>query len=102
MSRIHWQRRRRRLVRVFVFHLREILMGSRWGPLIGRGKAFDPNRFFIFCANVMGSPYGSASPVTINPDSGKPYGPEFPRTSIRDDVRCVIFHSSPMVPDLIY
>lgn len=62
---------------------------SRWGPLIGRGKAFDPNRFFIFCANVMGSPYGSASPVTINPDTGNPYGPEFPQTSIRDDVRWV-------------
>ncbi|KAG1741808.1 Alpha/Beta hydrolase protein [Suillus paluster] len=58
-----------------------------WGPLIGRGKAFDPNRFFIFCANVMGSPYGSASPVTINPETEKPYGPEFPQTSIRDDVR---------------
>lgn len=30
---------------------------------MGRGKAFDPSRFFIFCANVMGSPYGSFSPV---------------------------------------
>ncbi|TFK48064.1 homoserine O-acetyltransferase [Heliocybe sulcata] len=58
-----------------------------WGPLMGRGKAFDPSRFFIFCANVMGSPYGSASPVTTNPDTGEPYGPEFPLTSIRDDVR---------------
>ncbi|CAL1696884.1 unnamed protein product [Somion occarium] len=58
-----------------------------WGPLMGRGKAFDSNRFFIFCANVMGSPYGSASPATINPDTGKPYGPEFPTTTIRDDVR---------------
>jgi homoserine O-acetyltransferase len=53
---------------------------------MGRNKAFDPNRFFIFCANVLGSPYGSASPVTTNPDTGKPYGPEFPPTSIRDDV----------------
>ncbi|PSS37391.1 hypothetical protein PHLCEN_2v755 [Hermanssonia centrifuga] len=60
---------------------------DRWGPLMGRGKAFDPHRFFIFCANVMGSPYGSASPVTINPDTGKPYGPDFPLTTIRDDVR---------------
>ncbi|KAF9463128.1 Alpha/Beta hydrolase protein [Collybia nuda] len=58
-----------------------------WGPLIGRGKAFDPNRFFIFCANVLGSPYGSASPITLDPDTGKPYGPEFPPTTIRDDVR---------------
>ncbi|CAA7266433.1 unnamed protein product [Cyclocybe aegerita] len=58
-----------------------------WGPLMGRGKAFDPNRFFIVCANTLGSPYGSGSPVTINPDTGKPYGPEFPPTTIRDDVR---------------
>ncbi|EMD34163.1 hypothetical protein CERSUDRAFT_159652 [Gelatoporia subvermispora B] len=58
-----------------------------WGPLMGKGKAFDSNRFFIFCANVMGSPYGTASPVTINPDTGKQYGPEFPATTIRDDVR---------------
>ncbi|KAH9940980.1 Alpha/Beta hydrolase protein [Amylocystis lapponica] len=57
------------------------------GPLMGRGKAFDPNRFFIFCANILGSPYGSASPITVNPDTGRPYGPEFPATTIRDDVR---------------
>ena len=66
---------------------------------MGRGKAFDPNRFFIFCANVLGSPYGSASPVTINPDTGKPYGPEFPATTIRDDVRyafhLTMLHSRP-------
>lgn len=54
---------------------------------MGRGKAFDPNRWFIFCGNVLGSPYGSASPVTVNPDTGNPHGPEFPPTTIRDDVR---------------
>ncbi|KAI0033634.1 homoserine O-acetyltransferase [Vararia minispora EC-137] len=58
-----------------------------WGPLMGHGKAFDPARFFIFCANVMGSPYGTASPVTTNPETGRPYGPEFPATTVRDDVR---------------
>lgn len=57
---------------------------------MGKNKAFDPSRWFIFCANVLGSPYGSASPVTTNPDTGKPYGPQFPPTSIRDDVRCVL------------
>lgn len=59
----------------------------RWGPLIGPGKAFDTSRFFIFCANVMGSPYGSASPLTIDPHTGKRYGPEFPSVTVRDDVR---------------
>ncbi|THV06679.1 homoserine O-acetyltransferase [Dendrothele bispora CBS 962.96] len=58
-----------------------------WGPLMGAGKAFDPRRWFIFCANVLGSPYGTASPITINPDTGAKYGPDFPPTSIRDDVR---------------
>jgi homoserine O-acetyltransferase len=58
-----------------------------WGPLMGRGKAFDAARFFIFCGNVLGSPYGTASPVTVNPATGKRYGPEFPPTTVRDDVR---------------
>ncbi|KAF8626584.1 hypothetical protein AX15_004795 [Amanita polypyramis BW_CC] len=58
-----------------------------WGPLVGRGKAFDASRFFIFCANVLGSPYGTASCVTVNPATGRRYGPEFPPTTVRDDVR---------------
>ncbi|KAJ2818802.1 homoserine O- acetyltransferase [Coemansia sp. 'formosensis'] len=58
-----------------------------WGPLLGSGRAFDTSRFFVVCCNVLGSPYGTASPLTTNPDTGAPYGPEFPLTSIRDDVR---------------
>ncbi|KAF6229205.1 hypothetical protein HO133_007321 [Letharia lupina] len=58
-----------------------------WGPLLGPGKAFDYTRYLVFCGNLLGSPYGSASPLTINPSTGRPYGPEFPETSIRDDVR---------------
>jgi len=61
-----------------------------WGPLIGgAGRAFDVTRFFIVCLNSLGSPYGTASPVTnINgdPQLGQ-YGPEFPLTTIRDDVK---------------
>ena len=61
-----------------------------WGPLMGRsGKAFDTTRFFIICLNSLGSPYGTASPVTNvdgDPNKGR-YGPEFPLTTIRDDVK---------------
>ncbi|KAK1675488.1 homoserine O-acetyltransferase [Colletotrichum godetiae] len=57
-----------------------------WSPLIGPGKAFDPRHFFIFCGNVLGSPYGSASPLTINPSTGQRYASEFPQTTVRDDV----------------
>ncbi|KAL8719873.1 MAG: hypothetical protein Q9181_007999 [Wetmoreana brouardii] len=60
-----------------------------WGPLMGRnGRAFDVTKFFIVCLNSLGSPYGSASPVTSidgDPQFGR-YGPEFPLTTIRDDV----------------
>ncbi|GAB5586912.1 L-homoserine-O-acetyltransferase [Umbelopsis nana] len=58
-----------------------------WGPLIGPNRAFDTTKFFIFCANVLGSPYGSASPLTINTETAEQYGPEFPLVSVRDDVR---------------
>ncbi|ODV95269.1 hypothetical protein PACTADRAFT_42429 [Pachysolen tannophilus NRRL Y-2460] len=57
-----------------------------WGPLLGKDKAFDPTKFFIICSNSFGSPYGSASPVTKDPETGEIYGPEFPLTTIRDDV----------------
>ncbi|KAI0387652.1 homoserine O-acetyltransferase [Hypomontagnella monticulosa] len=60
-----------------------------WGPLLGGpGQAFDTSRFFIVCMNSLGSPYGTASPVTAkdgNPNNER-YGPEFPLTTIRDDV----------------
>ncbi|KAF7337402.1 Homoserine O-acetyltransferase [Mycena sanguinolenta] len=58
-----------------------------WSPLMGCGKAFDTTRFFIFCANVLGSPFGTTSPLSIDPSTGKAYGPKFPATTIRDDVR---------------
>ncbi|WVQ81740.1 homoserine O-acetyltransferase [Cryptococcus sp. DSM 104549] len=58
-----------------------------WGPLLGVDKAFDPTRFFIFCANVIGSPYGTVSSCTLNPETGKPFGPEMPGSSVKDDVR---------------
>lgn len=58
-----------------------------WGALLGDGRALDPSRFFIVCANALGSPYGTCSPVTINPDTGERWGPEFPLTTIKDDCR---------------
>lgn len=63
-------------------------VGDWWGPLLGAKKAFDVERFFVVCINSLGSPYGSASPLTSkdgNPKS-EHYGPEFPLTTVRDDV----------------
>lgn len=67
-------------------------VGDWWGPLLGdsnEGRAFDHSRFFVVCINSLGSPYGSASPVTAkdgDPSLGL-YGPEFPLTTVRDDVK---------------
>ena len=61
-----------------------------WGPLLGGpGRIFDTSRFFIVCMNSLGSPYGTASPVTaVDGDESKGcYGPDFPLTTIRDDVK---------------
>ncbi|KAI9102036.1 homoserine acetyltransferase [Phlyctochytrium arcticum] len=58
-----------------------------WGPLLGPGRAFDTSTYFIFCGNVLGSPYGTASPITVNPDTNQIYGPALPQITIRDDVR---------------
>lgn len=64
-----------------------LIIPFRWGPLLGPNRAFDPTRFFIFCGNVIGSPYGTVSSVTTNPANGKPYGPEMPGSCVKDDVR---------------
>ena len=57
-----------------------------WRGCIGAGKALDTSRYFVICANVVGSPYGTIAPVTIDPASGRPYGMGLPQASVRDVV----------------
>ncbi len=61
-----------------------------WSGLAGEGKVWDPDKDFIVCANILGSCYGSSGPLTINPETGKPYYDTFPRMTIRDLVRAHI------------
>ncbi|OOQ85060.1 homoserine O-acetyltransferase [Penicillium brasilianum] len=60
-----------------------------WKGMVGANRALDPSKYFIICLNALGSPFGSASPLTpINEQlSLGPYGPNFPLATIRDDVR---------------
>lgn len=59
-----------------------------WSSLLSRAQpALDRNRFCIICCNSLGSPYGSSSPLSFRPGSSSCYGPAFPKTTIRDDVR---------------
>lgn len=61
-----------------------------WPNLIGDGLAFDTSRYFVVCANILGSCYGTTGPSDINPDTGKPYGHSFPFITIRDMVKAHI------------
>jgi homoserine O-acetyltransferase/O-succinyltransferase len=55
-----------------------------WAPLIGPGKALDPERYFIVCPNMLGSSYGSTGPGSVNPATGRIYGSTFPDLTIAD------------------
>ncbi|MEM6646819.1 MAG: homoserine O-acetyltransferase [Bacteroidota bacterium] len=57
-----------------------------WPGLFGPGRILDPTTHLIVACNVLGSPYGSASPITTVAETGQPYGPLFPALTIRDTV----------------
>jgi homoserine O-acetyltransferase len=57
-----------------------------WRELVGPGKSIDTNRYFAICPNMLGSSYGSTNAASIDPSTGKPYGPRFPDITVSDIV----------------
>lgn len=58
-----------------------------WDAMIGPGKLFDTDRYYVICANHLGSCYGSTGPLAWNAASGHRYGPDFPAVTVRDLAR---------------
>lgn len=58
-----------------------------WEGLVGAEKLIDPQKYFIVCANMLGSCYGTTGPTSVNPSTNKPYRQDFPLVTVRDMVK---------------
>ena len=67
-----------------------------WDGLIGYGKGIDLEKYFVVCANLPGSPYGTTAPKSIDPATNKPYGSRYPWPTIEDMV-----HSQKLLLDAL-
>lgn len=66
------------------FHAETDRKPGWWDSAIGPGKPIDTDRFFVVCLNNLGGCKGSTGPLSIDPASGKPYGPDFPIVTVKD------------------
>ena len=57
-----------------------------WPDLVGPGKTIDPDKYFVVCVNMLGSPYGTTSPASVKPGTDRPYYFDFPKITVRDIV----------------
>ena len=58
-----------------------------WQGMIGPGKSFDTDHFYVICSSLLGGGSGTTGPLSINPRTGREYAGDFPIVSIRDIVR---------------
>ncbi|MEA3492980.1 MAG: homoserine O-acetyltransferase [Candidatus Margulisiibacteriota bacterium] len=61
-----------------------------WGNIVGSGKAFDTDKYFVLCINALGGCQGSTGPASIDPKTKTPYGLKFPQITIKDMVNAQV------------
>ena len=66
------------------YHTLEDRKPGWWDGYIGPGKPIDTNKFYVVSLNNLGGCHGSTGPASINPLTGKPWGPDFPKLRVRD------------------
>ena len=75
------------------FHSESDAKPGWWDHCIGPGKAIDTNIFFVVALNNLGGCAGSSGPTSLNPETGKIYGPDFPVVTVRDWVKSQVMLS---------
>ena len=73
-----------------------------WKGLVGEGTFLNPNDYFIVCANILGSCYGTTGPLSSQPKTGNPYYADFPQVTIRDMVAAHILLRQQLGIEKIY
>ncbi len=69
------------------YHSTEDTKPGWWENCIGPGKAIDTNKFFVVCPNNLGGCHGSTGPSSINPETKRPWGSDFPMMTVKDWVK---------------